>query len=287
MATRYAYHPGNVAHSNAIEVADTMPLAAESLGIELIPLEGATSCGAGIVRQANADLQVVLNARTLAQAEAMGLDIITSCATTAATLHEDLTLLRNDGKLMAKTNDILQRNCDGLTLSGDVNVHHLLHVIIDEIGLEKVEAAVMNPFDFNIAGYYGPNMQQAGACGSDDPFDPNYLEQVIAAVGGKAVDWSCRTHSVGVPGIFSEEKTVMKQTAAVLADAKSEGAELMVSACNLSHMLLDVYQGKAGKVAGQQTKVPVIHLTELLAFAFGHHVDRLAQLRTRVMSIGD
>ena len=45
MATRYAYHPGNVAHSNAIEVADTMPLASDSLGIELIPLEGATSCG--------------------------------------------------------------------------------------------------------------------------------------------------------------------------------------------------------------------------------------------------
>ena len=43
MATRYAYHPGNVAHSNAIEVADTMPLAAESLGIELVALEGATT----------------------------------------------------------------------------------------------------------------------------------------------------------------------------------------------------------------------------------------------------
>ena len=49
MATRYAYHPGNVAHSNAMEVADTMPLAAQSLGIELVPLEGATSCGAGTV----------------------------------------------------------------------------------------------------------------------------------------------------------------------------------------------------------------------------------------------
>ena len=79
----------------------------------------------------------------------------------------------------------------------------------------------------------------------------------------------------------------MKQTSAVLADAKSEGAQLVVSACNLSHMLLDVYQGKAGKTTGQATKVPAIHLTELLAFAFGHHIDRLAQLRTRVIVIGD
>jgi succinate dehydrogenase / fumarate reductase cytochrome b subunit len=286
MALRYAYHPGNVAHSNAIEVADTMPAAAESLGIELVDLDGATSCGAGIIRQANADLQVVLNARTLAQAEALGLDIITPCATTAATLHEDLTSLRNDSKLMAKTNDILERNC-GLTLTGEVNVHHLLHVIVDEIGIEKLAKSVKNPFGFRIAGYYGPNMQQEGACGGDDVFDPDYLEQVIAALGGQPVDWTSRTQSVGVPGIFSEEKTVLKQTAAVLSDAKSEGAELVVSACNLSHMLMDVYQGKAGKVSGESTKIPIIHLTELLAFGFGHYVDRLAQLRTRVLIIGD
>jgi len=286
MPLRYAYHPGNVAHSNAIEVADTMPLAAETLGIELIELEGATSCGAGIIRQANADLQVVLNARTLAQAEAMGLDIITPCATTAATLYEDLTALRNDGKLMAKTNDVLQRNC-GLTLTGEVNVHHLLHVIVDEIGIEKLSAKVKNPFGFKIAGYYGPNIQQEGACGNDDVFDPDYLEQVIATMGGEPIEWTSRTHSVGVPGIFSEERTVLKQTASVLSDAKSEGAELVVSACNLSHMIMDVYQGKAGKVAREETKVPVIHLTELLAFGFGHFVDRLAQLRTRVLIIGD
>ena len=286
MALRYAYHPGNVAHSNAIEVADTMPAAAESLGIELVDLDGATSCGAGIIRQANADLQVVLNARTMAQAEALGLDIITPCATTAATLHEDLTSLRNDSKLMAKTNDILERNC-GLTLTGEVNVHHLLHVIVDEIGIEKLAESVKHPFGFRIAGYYGPNMQQEGACGGDDVFDPDYLEQVIAALGGQPVDWTSRTHSDGVPGIFSEEKTVLKQTAAVLSDAKSEGAELVVSACNLSHMLMDVYQGKAGKVSGESTKIPIIHLTELLAFGFGHYVDRLAQLRTRVLIIGD
>lgn len=286
MALRYAYHPGNVAHSNAIEVADTMPAAAESLGIELVDLDGATSCGAGIIRQANADLQVVLNARTMAQAEALGLDIITPCATTAATLHEDLTALRNDSKLMAKTNDILERNC-GLTLTGEVNVHHLLHVIVDEIGIEKLAESVKNPFGFRIAGYYGPNMQQEGACGGDDVFDPDYLEQVIAALGGQPVDWTSRTQSVGVPGIFSEEKTVLKQTAAVLSDAKSEGAELVVSACNLSHMLMDVYQGKAGKISGESTKIPIIHLTELLAFGFGHYVDRLAQLRTRVLIIGD
>ena len=53
MPLKYAYHPGNVAHSSAIEVAQTMEPAAQSLGIALVPLQGAPSCGAGIIRQAS------------------------------------------------------------------------------------------------------------------------------------------------------------------------------------------------------------------------------------------
>ena len=286
MALKYAYHPGNVAHSSAPEVADTMPTVARSLGIELIPLDGATSCGAGIIRQANDILQVTLNARTLALAESKGLDIITPCAATAGNLHEDLTRLRDDPLLLAKTNDVLGRT-SGLTLEGTVSVHHLLHVMVDEIGLDKVEANVRNPMRSRIAGYYGPNIQQEGACGDDDVYDPNYFEQLIEALGGTPVEWESRTQSVGVPGLFSEEPTVLRQAAAVISDAKSEGADIIVSACTLSHAVLDVYQGKASRATGLSTNLPVIHLTELLSFAFGHHNSRLAQLRTRMAVIGD
>ena len=286
MALKYAYHPGNVAHSSAPEVADTMPTVARSLGIELIPLDGATSCGAGIIRQANDILQVTLNARTLALAESKGLDIITPCAATAGNLHEDLTRLRDDPLLLAKTNDVLGRT-SGLTLEGAVSVHHLLHVMVDEIGLDKVEANVRNPMRSRIAGYYGPNIQQEGACGDDDVYDPNYFEQLIEALGGSPVEWESRTQSVGVPGLFSEEPTVLRQAAAVISDAKSEGADIIVSACTLSHAVLDVYQGKASRATGLSTNLPVIHLTELLSFAFGHYNSRLAQLRTRMAVIGD
>ena len=79
----------------------------------------------------------------------------------------------------------------------------------------------------------------------------------------------------------------MSQTAAAISDAKSEGAEMIVSACTLSHTVLDVYQGKASRSTGLSTNIPVIHLTELLSFAFGHYNSRLAQLRTRIAVIGD
>ena len=286
MPLKYAYHPGNVAHSSATEVAETMEPVARSLGIELIPMRGATSCGAGIIRQASRRLQLTLNARTFAMAEELGLDIITPCAATAGNLHEDLSDLKQNPNLLAEVNEVLERTC-GKRFSGGVEVHHLLHVIVDEVGLEKLEAAILNPIDFDVAAYYGPNIQQAGACGGDDIHDPDYLEQVIDAIGGKPVQWEGRTQSVGVPGLLSEEPTVLRQAAAVLHEAKSEGAELIVSACNLSHSVLDIYQGKASRSTGLATNIPVIHLTEMLSFSMGHHNTRLAQLKTRIAVIGD
>tara|TARA_B100000809_G_scaffold252991_1_gene288406 strand:+ start:6100 stop:6960 length:861 start_codon:yes stop_codon:yes gene_type:complete len=286
MPLKYAYHPGNVAHSSATEVAETMEPVARSLGIELIPMRGATSCGAGIIRQASRRLQLTLNARTFAMAEELGLDIITPCAATAGNLHEDLSDLKQNPNLLAEVNEVLERTC-GKRFSGGVEVHHLLHVIVDEVGLEKLEAVILNPIDFDVAAYYGPNIQQAGACGGDDVHDPDYLEQVIDAIGGKPVQWEGRTQSVGVPGLLSEEPTVLRQAAAVLHEAKSEGAELIVSACNLSHSVLDIYQGKASRSTGLATNIPVIHLTEMLSFSMGHHNTRLAQLKTRIAVIGD
>ena len=78
----------------------------------------------------------------------------------------------------------------------------------------------------------------------------------------------------------------MKMTGRVLNDAKRAGAKVLVSACTQSHANLDSYQGKAGRVSNKDTNIPVVHLTEIIAFALGYYPDRFAQLRTRAMIIG-
>ena len=286
MPLKYAYHPGNVAHSGSPEVADTMDAVARNLGLELTPLEGATSCGAGIIKQANQRLQLALNARTFAMAESLGLEILTPCAATAGNLKQDLEKLRSDNILMKEINDVLIKTCD-MEFTGNTEVHHLLHVLVDEIGLDKVEKLAVNKFDFRVAPYYSPYFQMEGACGGDSVNDPEYFEQLVQSLGGNPIDWEGRVLSVGAPGIFSEEPTVLRQSAAVISEAKEEGADIIVTACNLSHSILDIYQGKASRATGIITNIPVIHLTELLSFAFGNHNTRFAQLRTRIAVIGD
>ena len=286
MPLKYAYHPGNVAHSGSPEVGETMDAVARNLGLELTPLEGATTCGAGIIKQANQRLQLALNARTFAMAESLGLEILSPCAATAGNLKQDLEKLRSDNILMKEINDVLIKTCY-MEFTGNTEVHHLLHVLVDEIGLDKVEKLAVNKFDFRVAPYYSPYFQMEGACGGDSVNDPEYFEQLVQSLGGNPIDWEGRVLSVGAPGIFSEEPTVLRQSAAVISEAKEEGADIIVSACNLSHSILDIYQGKASRATGIITNIPVIHLTELLSFAFGNHNTRFAQLRTRIAVIGD
>ena len=284
--TKFAYYPGCVAQNSAREVEDAMQVIAESLDIDLQPMNGAACCGAGVIKQYDKVLQLSLNARTFAQAEEQGLDVLTPCASCQGNMHEDLVSLQQDGALREKVNKVLEP-ITGSRFEGGVRMRHLLHVLVEDIGLDVVAAKVVNPIDFPIAGYYGAPMQREGACGDDDAFDPQYFEMLIEALGGDAVSCGSRTQSVGFPSLLAEEPTALEMTAHVLDDAKTEGARILATACPLSHINLDVYQVKAGRRSGRDTDIPVVHLPEIVAYAFGHMTDRLAMLRTRVMVIGD
>ena len=283
---KYSYYPGNVARQSSREVEDTIQPLCRSLGIELIEMVGYNGDGGNIIKQGNRDLQLALNARNLAIAMKNGYDIITPCASAQGILHDSLKTFRENPIALADANRVLEMTT-GMTLDvSEITTNHLLHVLVDEIGLDKVEAAVVNPLDMDIACYYGPHMQIEGACGNDDAWNPSYMEQLITALGGRPVEYKTKTSSVGNPSLLSLGDSVMKMTARVLNDAKKAGAQVLVSACTQSHSNLDSYQGKAGRVSGKDTDIPVVNFTEIIAFALGHFTDRFAQLKTRAMLIG-
>jgi succinate dehydrogenase / fumarate reductase cytochrome b subunit len=283
---KFAYFPGCVAKGSAREVEDAMQAVIKGLNIELVEMPGAACCGAGIMKQANHQLQLALNARTFAIAESQGLDVLTPCATCQGNMYEDLKILLDDEVLRGEINDVLERTC-GMRFEGNLRMRHLLDVLVEDIGLDVIADKVLNPIDFPVAGYYGAPMLQGGANGDDDSFNPSYFEKLITALGGEAVEYDGRVKSVGFPALLHQEKTAMRQTGAVLSEAKQAGARIMASACPLSHFNLDTYQVQASRVSGKDTSMPVIHLPELVAFALGYHVDRFAQLRTRVLVIGN
>ena len=285
MAVKIAYYPGNAARAASSEVEDCIQPLCKTLDIKLIELPRASSDGGNIIKQSSPKLQHALVARNLALAELKWLDILTTCATSHGIMCDTIDEFKEDRSFANHVNNIVART-SGIEFNGESQSRHLLHFLVEEIGLDKVRDAVVNPLRLNVAAYYGSTMQRSGACGDDNPFLPSYMEQLITALGGTPVEYELKCQSVGAPSLLTINKPVMKMTAAVLSDAKSSGADILVSACTISHSNLDSYQSKAGKIARKDTTMPVLHLAEIVAFAFGYYPDRFAQLRTRALVIG-
>ncbi len=285
MPVRFAYHPGNVGRESCAEVEDTIVPLANTLGIELVEIQGGSSDGAGIIKQGNKTLQLALNARNIAIAQESECDVMTCCATSQGVMSDTIRTLDSNEIIRSQINRALQ-DISGIEYEPGAGTKHLIHVLVEDVGLDKISEKVLNPLELKVACYYGPNMQKDGACSSDDSFNPTYMEDLVNALGGTAVEHDLRCASIGTPSLLINQDTAMRMTAAVLTEAKSSGAQVLMTACTLSHSLLDSYQMKAGKVSGKDTKIPIVHVSELVAFALGHYLNRFSQLKTRAKLIG-
>ena len=78
---KFALYPGCAAQGATPELYQSTRAIIGRLGLEVVELASAACCGAGVVTEAHPDMALALNARTFAQAEALGLDLMTICGT--------------------------------------------------------------------------------------------------------------------------------------------------------------------------------------------------------------
>jgi heterodisulfide reductase subunit B len=205
MAVKIAYYPGNAARAASSEVEDCIQPLCKTLDIKLIELPRASSDGGNIIKQSSPKLQHALVARNLALAELKGLDILTTCATSHGIMCDTIDEFKEDRSFANHVNNIVART-SGIEFNGESQSRHLLHFLVEEIGLDKVRDAVVNPLRLNVAAYYGSTMQRSGACGDDDPFLPSYMEQLITALGGTPVEYELKCQSVGAPSLADHQQ---------------------------------------------------------------------------------
>ncbi len=280
---RYAYFPGCVGQDSCNELDASTKLIAEELGIELVELTDATCCGAGFVQDVDYDLSQTLNARTFAMAERLGLDILTVCSTCQFNLDRANAELKSDPARLAEVNKMLAEV--GLRYNGKVEIKHLLWVLVNEVGLGNLQRRVkVDLSDLNIASFYGCQLIRPGTLHNyDDPDRPEYFEKLIAALGGKPVDYEGRKKCCGFPITFVNERASMTMNGKHMLEAKEKGADLMATSCPLCHINLDLYQGKAEKVAGRRIDLPILHLPQLVGLAIGISPERL-RLKRHIVS---
>ncbi len=269
MALKYALYPGCAAKGATPELYQSTRAIIGRLGIDVVELDAASCCGAGVVGEAEPDVQLALNARTFSQAERLGLDVMTICGTCQGVMAAANKRLKSEPGLLDRVNGILAK--DGITYSGKVRVKHLLWIVVKDVGLHRVREQVRVPMEnFRIAPFYGCYiLRPSWDLGFDDPENPSSLEKVIRTVGGEPVAYPGRTKCCGFPILLEKEAIAVAMAGTNMKEAKDEGADFMVTPCPLCHMSLDIYQERAGQAVDAALDLPILHLPQLLGLALG------------------
>ena len=269
MPLKFALYPGCAAKGATPELYQSTMAIIGRLGIEVIELAASSCCGAGVIGEADPDIALALNARTFAQAERLGLDIMTICGTCQGVMSAANRRLKQEPATRDRINRILTQ--DGMAYGGAVQVKHLLWIAVRDIGLSRLAETVRSPFrDFRIAPFYGCYiLRPSWELGFDDPENPSSLERIIRAVGGEPVAYAGRTKCCGFPIILEKEAIAVAMAGANMKDARDQGADFMVTPCPLCHMSLDIYQERAGHAVKTALNLPILHLPQLLGLAMG------------------
>ncbi|RKX78208.1 MAG: hypothetical protein DRP87_07010 [Spirochaetes bacterium] len=78
-------------------------------------------------------------------------------------------------------------------------------------------------------------------------------------------DWNCCGASLAIP----RSDMVITLTSKIIRMALEAGANAIITACPLCHTNLDTIQREAAVLTDVELNLPVIFITELMAFAFG------------------
>jgi succinate dehydrogenase / fumarate reductase cytochrome b subunit len=268
---KVAYWPGCVSRGFTPELHGSMAKIAPLLDIELIELDRANCCGAGVIAEHNQELADTLNARTFALAQKTDGELMMNiCSTCQGAQGECQERLDANTEYRDHINQNLAE--EGLQYLRGLANKNFLWLLVEEMGLDNLKARVKRPLtDLRVGPFYGCYIvRPIDRLGIDEehPRD-RYLHWVIEALGGTVIDYAGVYKCCGFPIITMNKQASLKQAGRHLGDAKDASADCLVVPCPLCHLNLDMQQPLAAKVAGRELQMPVLHLPQLVGLALG------------------
>jgi succinate dehydrogenase / fumarate reductase, cytochrome b subunit len=268
---KVAYWPGCVSRGFTPELHGSMAKVAPLLDIELIGVDRAACCGAGVIAEHNQELADTLNARTFALAQQTdGALMMNICSTCQGSQSECQQRLDANGEYRELINKNLSG--EGLRYKAPVENKNFLWVLVEDIGLDELRNRVKRPLrDLKVGPFYGCYIirpRDRLKIDGDMPRD-TYLHQLIEALGGTVIDYAGAYKCCGFPIITMNKEASLKQAGTHLGDAIDADADCLVTPCPLCHLNLDLQQPLSARVVGRDLGLPVLHLPQLVGLALG------------------
>ena len=245
---KYAYFPGCSLEKMALSYHKSALETTRALGVELEELEDWNCCGATTYFHVDEILANTLVARNLAMAEKQGLDFVAPCSACYKNAYFTNMYIKEDADLAEHINFALE--ADDLQLSGDLTVHHLIEVFVDEIGIEEIKNKVTNPLkELRVAPYYGCQIVRPRKNGENIE-NPQFFEELLSAIGADPIDFAYKTRCCGGSLLITNRHAALDMIRLLLQNAVDSGADVIATACPLCQVNLECYQTQVNEEFG-------------------------------------
>jgi succinate dehydrogenase / fumarate reductase cytochrome b subunit len=248
-----------------------MAKVAPLLDLELIELDRAACCGAGVIAEHNQELADTLNARTFALAQQTDGELMMNiCSTCQGAQSECQERLDANAEYRSQINANLAD--ERLTYEKGLTNKNFLWLLVEEIGLDTLKQKIRRPLtNLKVGPFYGCYIvrpQERIGITAERPRD-RYLQMVIDALGGTVIDYAGVYKCCGFPIVTMNKEASLTMAGRHLGDAQDADADCLVVPCPLCHLNLDLQQPAAAKVVNRELGMPVLHLPQLVGLALG------------------
>ena len=279
---KYAFFPGCLAPVMSKQFELSARKVAKELGVQLVDLDDFACCGFPI-KSVDQETALLLAARDLSVAEALGLDICTICTGCASTLAEANKELTHNAGLMKKVNEKLQKI--GRTYKGKVKVRHFVRVLYEDVGPKKIKDQVKKSLEgLKLASHYGCHyLKPSGVFDKfEDPEFPKTLDELVSALGAETIEYADKTQCCGGVILDVDDNIALAMAQRKLDHVNATGADALVLMCPLCGSMYDRNQRVIERRFNVAYSLPVLFYPQVLGLALGINPKELGLEMNRV-----
>lgn len=267
---KISYYPGCTLKSNAKNFEDSAIAAMKELGIEMEELPKWNCCGTVFSLASDDLMHHIAPIRILLRTREGGSDsLVTLCSMCYHTLKLSNIRVKENPDELEKLNNIMYK--EDITYDGKVTVYHLLSLLKERIGFEKIKERIkVNLGNLKVAPYYGCFLLRPKEISIDPSMEnPTIMSEFIQAVGAAPAEFPHQIECCGSYLTVDEKDLVIERSYEILKSAKRAGADFIMTSCPLCQFNLDDRQKQVKNKFPEFEEIPVLYFTQLLAFAMG------------------
>ncbi len=269
---KYAFYLGCLIPAREFSYEVSVRKVLPALGVELVDMEGTNCCAPFSIQSLDHASWMALAARNLCIAEEMGLDILTLCNDCYESLLMANTILKENPDVKDQVNEVLSEV--GKEFKGTIDVKHMVDVLYDDVGVDKIKDAVSEPFKrLTVATQPGCHLTKPKRIHFGAMRGFGALDELVRATGAESIEYDRKEMCCGGPlrGINDE---LARQVARLkLINIKNAGVQCIVTVCPFCYVELDLGQLEIKRHFKEEYNLPVLHFVELLRMAMGMKLE--------------